>query len=279
MNGDMSHQHTIIHIDYFRQSRSTAFHLYRPRPISNAEGEAFSKGFCASLRMFSSVLITPLFPDWLDPKHPCLKQPFLTLRLPTALQAKLASNLQLCRQGALAANSSPSHRCGSRSRPSLHPLLPSARTIWLPWPARHSQSHNATFRHLLLLPRGSRSPPKKSIIFSASAFFPLWASDLLDSQLHLPALITKHHDIFELFPVSAPHTPSQWMNSLHFRFIFNISLQHACALPISSSTFGAVQLLSCLLRYCLCHLSTQAQIQHVFPHGPSASGSFACCFG
>ena len=81
--------------------------------------------------------------------------------LDSALQAKLASNLQLCRQGALAANPSPSHRCGSRSRPSSHPLLPSARTIWLPWPARHSQSHNATFRHPLLLPRGSRSPPKK----------------------------------------------------------------------------------------------------------------------
>lgn len=146
MNGDMSHQHTIIHIDYFRQCRSTAFHLYRPRPISNAEGEAFSKGFCASLRMFSAGLIIYSPVSRLTRSQTPVSQATISDSPPldSALQAKLASNLQLCRQGALAANSSPSHSCGNRSRPSSHPLLPSARTIWLPWPARHSQSHNAT---------------------------------------------------------------------------------------------------------------------------------------
>ena len=39
MNSDMSHQHTIIHTDCFCQCRSTAFHIYCPRRIGNAEGK------------------------------------------------------------------------------------------------------------------------------------------------------------------------------------------------------------------------------------------------
>ena len=129
--------------------------------------------------------------------------------LEAALQTTLASNLHLCRQGALGAHSVPSPRSGNTGRPRKSPLLPCARTISLPWPARHSISHNATFKHLLLLPGSSihvhhQTLPSYSLRLHSS---PSGLQDLLDSQLHLPALITKHRGIFELFPVSAPHTP------------------------------------------------------------------------